>query len=101
MTATEDAVREALRQVLDPELGVNIVDLGLVYEVHVDAHDVRIVMTMTSPACPLGDYIKQLIESEIASRLPDVERTDIEFVFEPRWQPEMMSDAAKRHLDGG
>ena len=61
--ATEPDIREALRQVLDPEIGVNIVDLGLVYRIEVDGARVRIAMTMTSPACPLADYLKDLVTS--------------------------------------
>ena len=61
--ATEPDIREALRQVLDPEIGVNIVNLGLVYRIEVDGARVRIAMTMTSPACPLADYLKDLVTS--------------------------------------
>jgi hypothetical protein len=61
MTTTEPAVRDALRQVIDPELGINIVDLGIVYGIEIeDDSRVRVVMTMTSPACPLDDYLKDL-----------------------------------------
>ena len=59
---TEADVRDGLREVIDPELGVNIVDPGLVYGIHVNNRDVRITMTMTSPACPLRDYLQDLVE---------------------------------------
>ena len=81
--ATEPDIREALRQVLDPEIGVNIVDLGLVYRIEVEATRVRIVMTMTSPACPLVDYLKELVTSAIHEHVPDV--TDVEIAIE--WEP--------------
>ena len=96
---TEAAVREALRDVIDPELGVNIVDLGLVYRVDVDDHSAIVTMTMTSPACPLRDYLQDLVESSVTSRVPDVQRVIVEIVTEPPWTEEMMSDAARRQLE--
>ena len=81
--ATESDIREALRQVLDPEIGVNIVDMGLVYRIDVDVTRVRVVMTMTSPACPLADFLKELVTSAIHEHVPDV--TAVEIVVE--WEP--------------
>ena len=101
MTITETAVREALRRVIDPELGINIVDLGLVYAVEIEGARVRVVMTMTSPACPLGDYLKDLVDSTVKWRVPEVEDVEIVLVMEPEWNPDMMSDEAKQQLDGG
>ena len=90
-----------LRQVLDPEIGVNIVDLGLVYRIEVDGGRVRIAMTMTSPACPLADYLKDLVTSAIHDRVPDVADVDIVVEWEPPWDPDMMSDEARRQLGEG
>lgn len=101
MGVTETAVREALRQVVDPELGINIVDLGLVYGIEIAGSRVRVVMTMTSPACPLGDYLKDLVDSMVKWRMPDVDEVEIALVWEPAWNPDMMSAAAKQQLDGG
>ena len=98
---TESDIREALRQVLDPEIGVNIVDLGLVYRIEVDGASVRIAMTMTSPACPLADYLKDLVTSAIRDRVPDVADVDIVVEWEPPWDPDMMSDEARRQLGEG
>ena len=100
MAITETAVRDALRQVMDPELGINIVDLGLVYGIEIDRARVRVVMTMTSPACPLGDYLKDLVDSTVKSRVREVEDVKIVLVWEPRWNPDMMSAEAARLLDG-
>ncbi len=97
---TEAQVREALGEVIDPELGVNIVDLGLVYGVEIDDRRVRVVMTMTSPACPLGDYLKDLADSSIRRRVPGVRDVEVVLVWEPAWHPDRMSDAARRQLDG-
>ena len=102
MSVTEAAVREALRQVIDPELGINIVDLGLVYRIEIDdAAHVRVVMTMTSPACPLGDYLKDLVDSTVRWRVPEVQDVGIDLVWEPRWSADMMTEDARRQLDGG
>ena len=98
---TETAIREALRQVVDPELGINIVDLGLVYRIETDGARVRVMMTMTSPACPLGDYLKALVESTIKRRVPGAEHVEIVFVWEPPWHPDMMSKDAQQQLSGG
>lgn len=100
MAITESAVRDALREVIDPELGINIVDLGLVYAVEIDRARVRVVMTMTSPACPLGDYLKDLIDSMVKWRVSEVEDVEIVLVWEPPWNPDMMSAEAKQQLDG-
>ena len=99
--ATEPDIREALRQVLDPEIGVNIVDLGLVYRIEVEGARVRIAMTMTSPACPLADYLKDLVTSAIRDHVPDVADVDIVVEWEPPWDPDMMSDDARRQLGEG
>jgi metal-sulfur cluster biosynthetic enzyme len=101
MPISETAIRIALRQVIDPELGINIVDLGLVYAIEIDGARVRVVMTMTSPACPLGDYLKDLVDSTIKWRVREVEDVEIVLAWEPAWNPDMMSDDAKQQLDGG
>jgi metal-sulfur cluster biosynthetic enzyme len=96
MTDTE--VREALRQVVDPELGVNIVDLGLIQAIDVAGTDVRVTMTMTTPACPLRDYIQDLVESTLLDRLGSAQRVTVTIVDDPPWSPDMMSEAARRQL---
>ncbi len=93
-----DAVREALHEVIDPELGVNIVDLGLVYDVSVsDDCDVAIRMTLTTPGCPLGGYIEDEINGCL-HRFPSVRAISVDLVWEPPWQPSAMTDEAKRQL---
>ena len=95
---TESDVREALRQVVDPEVGINIVDLGLVYQVEIADDTVRITMTMTSPACPLRDYLQDLVESTVASRVPGA-RVAVQIVDDPPWTDDLMSDEARRQLE--
>jgi metal-sulfur cluster biosynthetic enzyme len=96
---TESDVRDALRDVIDPEIGVNIVDLGLVYGIHIDGDVANITMTMTSPACPLRDYLQSSVESAVTSRVPEARKVVIEIVTDPPWTEEMMSDAARRQLE--
>lgn len=95
---TVDDVREALREVTDPEVGVNIVDLGLVYGIDVNGSAVRIRMTMTSPACPLRDYLQDMVESAVSSRVAGVSRVDVDIVDDPPWSEDRMSDDARRPL---
>ena len=94
---TGDDIREALRTVADPELGVNIVDLGLVQAIDVDGSDVHIEMTMTSPACPLKEYLKQVIADAVEPLLDAGGTVDVEIVDVP-WSADMMTKAARQQL---
>ena len=95
---TIENVREALRDVLDPELGINVVDLGLVYEVRVRDGDVSVAMTMTTPACPLGETLSEQAEAAIRQKVPGVKSVTVDLVWDPPWRPSMISDAAKEQL---
>lgn len=96
---TPEEITAVLHEVLDPEIGVNIVDLGLVYEVEVPAEDrVRVAMTMTTPACPLGDYMEQEVRAAVRRRFPDVAAVQVQLVWDPPWGPHLMSPAARRQL---
>ena len=95
----ESALIDALKQVIDPELMVNIVDLGLVYSVSHDgeARKVAVEMTLTSPACPAGPQILQ--QSKMAlERLPDIDAAEIKLVMNPPWSPDRMTDEARDQL---
>jgi len=96
-TLDADAVLEALHEVIDPELGVNIVDLGLIYHVAVDDGVVAIRMTLTTPGCPLGGYIEDEINGCLR-RFPSVRAVTVDLVWQPPWQPAVMTDAAKQQL---
>jgi metal-sulfur cluster biosynthetic enzyme len=87
-----------LREVVDPELGVNVVDLGLVYEASIDGGVARVRMAMTSPTCPLGEVIARDVEEAIRRRHPQVTAVDVAIVDTPAWTPERMSDAARAAL---
>lgn len=94
----QDQVINALRQVSDPELGINIVDLGLVYDIDIENSVVHVKMTLTTPACPLTFYLTGMAENAIRQALPDVEKVEIELIWEPPWEPSRMSEAAKKKL---
>lgn len=97
-SSTADDVREALKQVYDPELGLNIVDLGLVYDVQVDERgDVDIQYSLTTMGCPIGPMIEDQMRAFLAP-LPGLGEVRPEFVIRPAWTPEMMSDEAKAAL---
>jgi metal-sulfur cluster biosynthetic enzyme len=95
---TQQHIRDALRSVYDPELGINIVDLGLVYSIEVEPGCVHIQITMTTPACPLHGVITREMERVLRKKFPDLGALTIEIVWQPLWSPEMMSDAAKHQL---
>lgn len=96
--AVEQAVWNAIREVNDPELGINVVDLGLVYSVDVHDQRVRVTITMTTPTCPLGAHLAKMTEDAIRRSIPQVQSVDVELVWEPPWHPGMMSELAKRQL---
>lgn len=93
---TEEMV-EALKDVFDPELGYNVVDLGLIYDVDMIDTAAAVTMTLTTPGCPASD----MIQDGVRQRLEEMEGVDtvaIELVWEPRWSPQAMSPAAKQHF---
>ena len=88
----------ALRQVYDPEIPVNVYDLGLIYEINVDEeHNVAIKMTLTAPNCPIADVVVDSVH-EAVSDVPGVVDVSIELVFEPVWSQDMMTEEAKLEL---
>jgi metal-sulfur cluster biosynthetic enzyme len=91
---TVEEVQEALTNVIDPELGLDFMELGLVYEVEVDGAEVFVTFTLTSPGCPIGPQVSEQME-EYVSELDGVERVYPKMVFTPPWTPEMMSEDAK------
>lgn len=98
LVITEDMVREALRQVIDPELGENLVDLGLVYGVTIEGNHVAVDLTLTTLGCPLHASLHAAAERAIRLMVPGLDHVHVQVVFEPRWTPDLMSDAAKHRL---
>lgn len=95
--STEIELLDALKEVIDPELMINIVDLGLIYDVSQEEGIVKVDMTLTSPSCPAGPQIIQ--QSKMAlERLDDVEKAEIKLVMSPPWSPDRMTDDARDQL---
>jgi len=101
MPLTEEQILEAMKRVVDPELKVNVVDLGLIYGVGVEEVEgktnLRIVMTMTTPACPYGPELVQELKDTLAA-LPEAGRVDVEVTLSPPWTPDRMTDDARDEL---
>jgi FeS assembly SUF system protein len=94
----EQRVYDVLKTCYDPEIPVNIVELGLIYEVKVsDGNDVHVKMTLTSPACPVAESLPPEVENKI-KMLPDVNDAKVEITFDPPWEKDMMSEEAKMEL---
>ncbi|GGE43905.1 DNA methyltransferase [Pullulanibacillus camelliae] len=95
-----ETVLQALKTVIDPELGINIVDLGLIYGIDVDFdRNVKVTMTLTTPGCPLHSSIESGVLG-VLQKLDGIGRSDVDIVWEPRWSPENMSKDAKTALWG-
>jgi len=97
---TKEQVVDALRAVEDPELGMDIVELGLLYDVEVEGPKVKVIHTLTSMGCPVGPMIQENID-QIARSMPEVEDVEVELTWDPPWSPEKMSDDAKFILGFG
>ncbi len=96
-TPTVESVREVIRQnVFDPEIGFNVVDLGLIYDIQVvDGKKVDVKMTLTSPGCPIGPQIIAGIQTSIHRAFPELDAINVHVVWDPLWNPDMMSQEAK------
>ncbi len=97
MTATTEDVYDQLRQVFDPEIPVNIVDLGLIYDVKVEEPTVKITMTLTSQSCPEARTIPDVMKRR-CNTLEGIDDTEIEIVFEPSWSPQLISPEGRTAL---
>ena len=94
----EHQIRDILRQVIDPEVGRDIVSLGLVYRVEPGPGRLLIEMTMTSPACPMGEMIMEDVHAALAKALPGTVAPEVRLVWDPPWNPSMMDQASKQHF---
>ena len=93
-SVTQDDVQEALTNVIDPELGLDFVELGLIYGVEIDGGTVNVTFTLTTPACPIGPQVSEQMQ-EFVGELPEVTEVVTSMVFTPPWSPEKMSEDAK------
>jgi metal-sulfur cluster biosynthetic enzyme len=94
----EEDVKQALRTVEDPEAGMSVLDLGLVYDISLEAGKVVVDMTMTSPACPASDYIVDEAAAAIRAVAPEGTDVEVRLVWEPPWTPERMSEEAQKRF---
>lgn len=94
---TPEVILDALHDVIDPELGYNIVDIGLIYEVHIGGGNVQIIMTMTTPGCPAQDYIMRGVYDR-GMRIAGVRAMNVELIWHPPWSTDKMSPKAKAHF---
>ena len=90
----EEEVTEALTNVIDPELGLDFVELGLVYGIQIDGPNVKVTFTLTTPACPIGPQVAEQMQ-EFVGELDGVDSVETEMVFSPPWSPDKMSEDAK------
>ena len=97
MDLREQVIAE-IRKIYDPEIPVNIYELGLIYDVKVKEGIVKIIMTLTSPNCPVAESLPQDVKNS-AMQVEGVEKVDLDLVFEPEWNKDMMSEAAKLELN--
>ncbi|MDH4216936.1 MAG: metal-sulfur cluster assembly factor [Gallionella sp.] len=98
---SEEEVRTALRGVIDPEVGLNIVDLGLIYGVEISDGKVHVDLTMTTPACPMGEMILDNARQALTALAPAGTEIELKLVWEPPWTPDRMSEHARKHFGWG
>ena len=96
--ASEESVIDAIRTVYDPEIPVNIYELGLIYDIAVDKNNISVKMTLTSPNCPVAESLPKEVKDSIM-QLEEVDKVDLDLVWEPPWDKSMMSEAAKLELN--
>ena len=96
-TLTPEVVKDALRNVFDPEIPVNVLDLGLIYDVQVNEGNIYVLMTLTAPGCGMGPMIAQQAEWAI-SEIDGVEDVEVEMVFDPPWSPDLITEDGKKLL---
>lgn len=98
MTLLADDILDVLATIIDPELGMNIVDLGLIYDVELQNNGVSILMTMTTPACPVASYLVEQVNLVVRRQFPTLPTVEVQLVWEPAWNPLMMSWKARERL---
>jgi len=93
-----EQVRSCLESVIDPEMGINIVDLGLVYDVHVGENKIDVDMTLTNPGCPLAGMIAAEVEQAVRMAFEEIDDVEVSLVWDPPWTLERLSETAKQQL---
>ncbi len=98
LLVNQERVMAALYEVEDPEIGINIVDLGLVYGVGIEGSTVMVTMTLTTPGCPLHASVREAVERAVRAFVPGVTDVNVVLVWEPAWSPQRISDAGRAQL---
>lgn len=97
MKSNKKIIEEKLKNVIDPELGVDVVSLGLVYKIIEEKNNIKVVMTLTTPGCPFGPMFEAMIENELKN-LKGVKKVEVEIVFDPPWDPTLVSEETRKAL---
>jgi metal-sulfur cluster biosynthetic enzyme len=95
---TDHDLLEPLKSVNDPEIGINIVDLGLVYRASRTAAGIEVALTLTTPSCPLGEMLAEEVRDALRKAFPDAPSIEVDLVWDPPWSPDRMSEAARQQL---
>lgn len=98
-TITEERVREELKNVVDPEIGLDVINLGLIYDVKIDGGKVAVIMTLTSPGCPVGPMFMQSVQSAVLS-IPGVTDCSVDLTFSPPWDPRVHASEEAKMMMG-
>ncbi|AKG38791.1 MAG: metal-sulfur cluster assembly factor [Infirmifilum sp.] len=97
-TITKEAVIEALKEVYDPEIPFNVVDLGLIYGVEIEGKKVKIRMTLTAVGCPLSYFLVEMVKDVVKEKVPGIEEVEVDLVFDPPWTPDRMNPEVRKLL---
>src|SRR3989304_1052358 len=95
---TREQVDEVLKDCYDPEIPVNVLDLGLIYDVNLEEERINVRMTLTAPGCGMGPMIAEDVRTKLMSRIPGIKEARVELTFDPPWTPEKMSEKARKDL---
>ncbi|MGC9108490.1 MAG: metal-sulfur cluster assembly factor [Infirmifilum sp.] len=97
-TITKEAVIEALKEVYDPEIPFNVVDLGLIYGVEIEGKKVKIRMTLTAVGCPLSYFLVEMVKDVVKEKVPGIEEVEVDLVFDPPWTPDRVNPEVRKLL---
>ena len=97
MNATTDAITSCLENVIDPELGINVVDLGLIYNIHINGNKISVDMTLTTPGCPMAGMLAGSVEQAVRQAFEGAD-VEVSLIWDPPWTPDRLSEAARQQL---
>jgi len=97
MNVTTDAITSCLENVIDPELGINVVDLGLIYNIHINGNKISVDMTLTTPGCPMAGMLAGSVEQAVRQTYEGVD-VEVSLIWDPPWTPDRLSEAARQQL---